>query len=155
VNPFALLNRLLDFEVAFGDLYDWLCSVFPYDNEVSATFRRFAVQKHAHANVIRHERKMAQIAGASNLSVAAGVRDLDRLLDLVKEFRSRDGDPDLSRTIELVLALEKTSAFKLHRSTTIEHHPEWEPFVDRLAKQDLEHVEVLETLRDHLLGIAS
>jgi hypothetical protein len=155
MSSLGMLNKLVEFEVALGDLYGWLSKVYEYDRDSSSTFSQLNMRKQANANLIRHERKMVTLDSSAMIPLSAEPEDVDGLLAQVQQFRDTGNDPDLCTAIDLGRILEGSSAVKLYRSTVVEGSQMRTPFVEKLAAGALKNVELLEGLRARVLGMAS
>jgi rubrerythrin len=148
-----MLGKLQEFELALGDFYDWLGAVFEQDREAFETFSRLRVEEASHLELVRQHREAVSRDRMQTVPLAANVDDVDRLLELIKGFRAQSNEPDLCKAIDVAKGLEMTAAMRLHRSTSVERNPDRVPFVERLAADGMKHVEVLEGLRNHVLGM--
>jgi hypothetical protein len=147
MSSLGMLNKLVEFEVALGDLYRWLSKVYEYDQDTSSTFTQLNMRKQANANLIRHERKLVTLDSTAMIPMAAEPDDVDNLLGRIQEFRDSGNDPDLCNAIDLGRILEGSSAVKLYRSTVVEGSQARTPFVEKLAAGALKNVELLEGRR--------
>ncbi len=155
MNFTAAMDRLMEFELALGDLYRWLATGFGHRPEIAKVFGRLSLQEQNHANLVRYQRRMAIANGSVFLPLVSDLGEIDRLLGEVAEFRANRPNPSLMEAIAFAKRIERSAAEKLHR-TAVEHsNPALAEFIARLAGDDTKHVEMLEELESRFLAKAS
>jgi len=140
------MDKLLEFELALRDLYQWFSNGFRHDQEAAKTFGRLALQEEKHANLIRYQKRLWSANSPAIAAMEANLEEVDRLLEEIETLRRRNEPPTLVEALELSIRLERSAAEKLHRSVATDLNPDLGPFISQLAGDDDKHIEMLESL---------
>jgi rubrerythrin len=151
----AVMDKLLEFELALRDLYQWFSNGFRIDQEAAKTFGRLAIQEEKHANLIRYQKRLWSANSPAIAAMGANLEEVDLLLAEIDTLRRRDNPPTLSEAIELSIRLERSAAEKLHRTVVTDSNPDLGPFISQLAGDDDKHIEMLESLAGNAARKAS
>jgi len=142
----TFMNKLLEFKVALGNLYQWFSNGFQLDQEAARTFGRLALQEGKHANLIRYQKRLLG-ANASVIPAREGCfDDVERLLEEIDALRNRATPPTLTEALELSIRIERSAAEKLLPAVAAASGCGLSPLFSQLAADDDKHMEMLESL---------
>jgi rubrerythrin len=150
-----ILDKLLDFEIALANLYQWFSDGFRHYPEASKVFGRLSIQEQKHANLVKYQKRIAAGNGSSFQPIDVDLAEVNRLLKEIAMVRNSPQSPTLEVAIQLSIRLETSAAEKLHHTVVHTANPDLAPLVAQLARDDDKHVAVLESLLDRVTNKAS
>jgi rubrerythrin len=138
-----ILNSLEKVEMTMAGFYEWLSEQFSDHEEAAGFFYRMSMQEKAHASMIRFARRLVHASPSDFDDVPANLSEIENVVDLIQDFRSRHPEPTLGQALLFAMKMESELAENIHRSVVIDSNPEVANVINSLAAADREHHDAL------------